>query len=133
MAQLQQAISQLKYDADGLIPAIIVDADSKAVLMLAYMNETALAKTIKTGRTHFWSRSRREYWMKGESSGHVQQVRAIYADCDGDTLMIEVTQRGGACHKGYFSCFHRRLDDQRRWDIVADKVFDPGEVYKSAE
>jgi phosphoribosyl-AMP cyclohydrolase len=133
VAQLQQAISQLKYDADGLIPAIIVDADSKAVLMLAYMNETALAKTIKTGRTHFWSRSRREYWMKGESSGHVQQVRAIYTDCDGDTLMIEVTQRGGACHEGYFSCFHRRLDDQGRWDIVADKVFDPGEVYKNGE
>ena len=133
MTQPQRAISELKYGDDGLIPAVIVDADSKAVLMVAYMNETALAETIRTGKTHFWSRSRQEYWMKGESSGHIQHVRAIYADCDSDTLLLEVTQDGGACHDGYFSCFYRRLNDKGRWDIVADKVFDPREVYKNGE
>ncbi len=133
MTQLQQTISELKYGADGLIPAVIVDADSKAVLMFAYMNETSLAETVRTGKTHFWSRSRQEYWMKGGSSGHTQHVRAIYTDCDSDTLLLEVTQDGGACHDGYFSCFYRRLNDEGRWDIVADKVFDPREVYKRLE
>ena len=133
MTQPQRAISELKYGDDGLIPAVIVDADSKAVLMVAYMNETALAETIRTGKTHFWSRSRQEYWMKGASSGHVQHVRAIYTDCDSDTLLLEVTQDGGACHDGYFSCFYRRLTDKGRWDIVADKVFDPSEVYKNGQ
>ena len=133
MTQQQRAISELKYGDDGLIPAVIVDADSKAVLMVAYMNETALAETIRTGKTHFWSRSRQEYWMKGASSGHVQHVRAIYTDCDSDTLLLEVTQDGGACHEGYFSCFYRRLTDKGRWDIVADKVFDPSEVYKNGQ
>ena len=131
MTQWQQTISELKYDSRGLIPAVIVDAESKAVLMVAHMNQTALARTIETRRTHFWSRSRNRLWMKGESSGHSQDVRAIYADCDGDTLVVEVAQHGGACHEGYFSCFYRRLDDRGRWEIVADKVFDPGKVYKT--
>ena len=133
MTQLQQTISELKYGADGLIPAVIVDADSKAVLMFAYMNETSLAETVRTGKTHFWSRSRKKYWMKGESSGHTQHVRAIYTDCDSDTLLVEVTQDGGACHEGYFSCFYRRLNDEGRWDIVADKVFEPRDVYKKPQ
>ncbi len=133
MTQLQQTIGELKYGPDGLIPAVIVDADSKAVLMFAYMNETSLAETVRTGKTHFWSRSRQKYWMKGESSGHTQHVRAIYTDCDADTLLVEVTQDGGACHEGYFSCFYRRLNDEGRWDIVADKVFEPREVYKKPQ
>ncbi len=133
MTQPQRAIGELKYGDDGLIPAVVVDAESKAVLMVAYMNETSLAETIRTGKTHFWSRSRQKYWMKGESSGHGQHVRAIYTDCDSDTLLLEVTQDGGACHDGYFSCFYRRLNDKGRWDIVADKVFDPREVYKNGQ
>jgi phosphoribosyl-AMP cyclohydrolase len=100
--------------------------------MVAYMNAASLRETIATGKTHFWSRSRQTYWMKGESSGHTQDVRAVYTDCDKDTLVIEVTQHGAACHEGYRSCFYRRLDDEGRWQIVAEKVFDPDEVYKNS-
>jgi len=128
--QLEETLKGLKYGADGLIPAVCVDAETKQVLMVAYVNETALRETVRTGRTHFWSRSRQTYWMKGESSGHTQDVKAIYADCDMDTLMIEVVQHGAACHEGYYSCFYRRLTESGQWEIVAEKVFDPGAVYK---
>ena len=130
MSKLQETVGDLKYDANGLIPAVVVDAESKAVLMMAYMNETSLLATVETGKTHFWSRSRQKYWMKGESSGHTQEVRAIYIDCDKDTLVIEVVQHGGACHNGYYSCFYRRLNDQGEWEITAERLFDPAEVYK---
>ena len=130
MDKMEQAVAGLKYDAAGLIPAVIVDAKSRQVLMVAYMNDQALLSTIRTGRTHFWSRSRKKYWMKGEESGHVQQVRAIYTDCDLDTLVIEVEQTGAACHDGYFSCFYRRLEPDGRWQVVAEKIFDPKSVYK---
>ena len=133
MSKLEETVKGLKYGADGLIPAVIVDAASKAVLMVAYMDETALLRTIRTGKTHFWSRSRREYWMKGESSGHTQEVKAIYTDCDGDTIVIEAIQNGAACHEGYFSCFYRRLNAGGGWDVVAEKVFDPDKVYKRGE
>ncbi len=133
MSKLEETVKGLKYDADGLIPAVVVDADSKAVLMVAYMDETALLSTIRTGKTHFWSRSRREYWMKGEISGHTQEVKAIYTDCDKDTIVIEAIQNGAACHEGYFSCFYRRLNAGGEWDVVAEKVFDPDKVYKRGE
>lgn len=130
VSELEQTISDLKYDANGLIPAVIVDAETKAVLMVAYMNQNSLIETVRTGKTHFWSRSRQKYWMKGESSGHTQLVKAIYTDCDKDTIVIEAVQHGAACHDGYFSCFYRRLDDQGRWEIVGQKVFDPKAVYR---
>ena len=130
MDGLDQTIKDLTFAADGLIPAVCVDAETKQVLMVAYMNEASLRDTVKTGKTHFWSRSRQKYWMKGESSGHTQEVRAIYTDCDLDTLVIEVVQEGAACHKGYRSCFYRRLDDEGQWQIVAEKIFDPDQVYK---
>lgn len=102
---------QLKYDAKGLIPAIIQDVNNNEVLMMAYMNETSLQETIKTGKTHFWSRSRQKYWMKGETSGNVQHVKAIFYDCDADTLLIKVEQIGsGACHTGNRTCFYRTID-----------------------
>jgi len=126
---LDQTIADLKFTADGLIPAVCVDAETKQVLMVAYMNDASLRDTVRTGKTHFWSRSRQTYWMKGESSGHTQEVRAIYTDCDLDTLVIEVVQHGAACHKGYRSCFYRRLDETGRWEITAEKVFDPDAVY----
>jgi phosphoribosyl-AMP cyclohydrolase len=129
MSKLEETIKGLKFDANGLIPAVCVDAATKAVLMVAYMNDKSLLETIRTGKTHFWSRSRQKYWMKGESSGHTQEVRAIYTDCDKDTLVIEVLQHGAACHDGYFSCFYRRLNEGGEWDVVAEKVFDPGKVY----
>jgi len=130
VGKLEETIGGLKYDEDGLIPAVVVDAETRQVVMVAYMNETSLLETIKTGKTHFWSRSRQKYWMKGESSGHVQQVRAIYTDCDMDTVVIEAAQQGAACHEGYFSCFYRRLNDAGQWEVIAEKVFDPDTVYK---
>ena len=102
---------KLKFDANGLIPAIIQDQASKRVLMMAWMNRASLEKTIETGRTHFWSRSRQKFWMKGESSGHVQTVKGIAFDCDGDTLLVQVEQRGAACHEGYHSCFFRAVQE----------------------
>jgi len=101
---------QLKFDANGLIPAIVQDQKSGRVLMMAWMNRASLEKTIETGRTHFWSRSRQKFWMKGETSGHVQQVRDLAFDCDGDVLLIQVEQTGAACHEGYRSCFFRSLE-----------------------
>ncbi len=127
---IDEVIDGLKYSADGLIPAIIQDAESGEVLMMAYMNKTSLKATIETGKTHFWSRSRQKYWMKGESSGHIQEVKEIYFDCDKDTLLIKVKQIGGACHEGYRSCFFRKLNPDGSVEIVGEKVFDPDEVYK---
>lgn len=104
-------IPQLKYDADGLIPAIVQDIHTGAVLMLAYMNQESLARTLAERETWFWSRSRREYWHKGATSGNVQKVREIYYDCDADALLVKVEQIGAACHEGHYSCFHHRLDN----------------------
>ncbi|MBI4826868.1 MAG: phosphoribosyl-AMP cyclohydrolase [Nitrospirae bacterium] len=104
-------IPELKYKENGLIPVIIQDVSDNAVLMLAYMNETSLKKTVDTGKTHFWSRSRQKYWMKGETSGNVQLVKEILYDCDEDTLLIKVEQVGkGACHTGNRTCFYRSID-----------------------
>src|SRR2546423_7530559 len=96
---------ELKFDVNGLIPAIIQDHLSGRVLMMAWMNRASLEKTITTGKTHFWSRSRQKFWMKGERSGHTQTVKEIAIDCDGDTLLVRVEQKGAACHEGYRSCF----------------------------
>lgn len=100
---------QLKFNAEGLIPAIIQDHANGRVLMMAWMNRASLEKTISEGKTYFWSRSRQKYWMKGETSGHVQHVKDIAFDCDGDTLLIQVEQKGAACHEGYRSCFFRSV------------------------
>jgi len=131
--KLEQTIAALKYDANGLIPAVIVDATSREVLMVAYMNQTSLLETIRTGKTHFWSRSRQKYWMKGESSGHTQDVRGVFTDCDVDTVVIEVEQHGAACHDGYYSCFYRKLTPQGEWEVTGRRVFDPKQVYKDSK
>ncbi|MEW5758132.1 MAG: phosphoribosyl-AMP cyclohydrolase [Candidatus Omnitrophota bacterium] len=99
----------LKYDANGLIPAIIQDYKTKKVLMLAYMNKESVKKTLKLGKTCFWSRSRKEYWVKGETSGHFQFIKNIYYDCDRDALLILVKQIGAACHTNNKSCFYRKI------------------------
>jgi phosphoribosyl-AMP cyclohydrolase len=101
----------LKFNSDGLIPAIIQDNESGRVLMMAWMNRASLEATVATGRTHFWSRSRKKLWIKGESSGHIQTVKDIAFDCDGDTLLIKVDQVGAACHEGYRSCFFRSITE----------------------
>lgn len=101
---------KLKFNSDGLIPAIVQEQSTGRVLMMAWMNRASLDKTIATGKTHFWSRSRQKFWMKGEESGHTQTVRDLGFDCDGDTLLVQVEQIGAACHEGYKSCFFRSVE-----------------------
>jgi len=125
-AQLQA----LKFDSNGMIPAVVQDHRTGQVLMVAWMNRDALEKTIETGKTHFYSRSRNKLWLKGESSGHVQHVKSICTDCDQDVLLVAVEQVGAACHDGYYSCFYRQHQPGASdWKIVGEKVFDPAKVY----
>ncbi|MCR4412080.1 MAG: phosphoribosyl-AMP cyclohydrolase [Thermoguttaceae bacterium] len=115
---------------DGLLPAIAQDAQTGEVLMLAYMNAESFAETLATGRAVYFSRSRKKLWRKGEESGHVQRVRAVYLDCDADTILLKVEQVGGAaCHTGYKSCFYRQVTPEGL-KIVSQRVFDPEEVYR---
>jgi phosphoribosyl-AMP cyclohydrolase len=102
-------LDELRFDDRGLIPAVVQDADSSDVLMMAWMNRESLERTLDEGRTVFWSRSRRELWRKGDTTGHVQHVDEVRADCDGDVLLVRVHQVGAACHTGERSCFFRRL------------------------
>lgn len=126
------AMSDLAPDfskGDGLLPAIAQDAETGEVLMLAYMNAESYARTRATGEAHYYSRSRGRLWKKGEQSGHIQQVNAILVDCDGDTILIKVTQRGGAaCHEGYRSCFFREVSDTGL-NVIGQRLFDPAKVY----
>lgn len=117
---------ELDFGENGLIPAIAQDAETGDVLMLAYVSPEALSETRNTGLAHYYSRSRDELWQKGGSSGHVQQVKEIRVDCDGDALLYRINQEGGACHTGYRSCFYRTIEDE----TVGEKVFDPDEVYE---
>jgi len=122
-------IEKLKFNEDGLIPAIIQEESTGRVVMMAWMNEASLISTIEKGKTHFWSRSRQKYWMKGESSGHTQQVKSIAFDCDGDTLLIQVEQLGAACHEGYKSCFFRAVNEVGDFDITEERLVNPDEIY----
>lgn len=109
-SQSNEWISSIKWGADGLVPAVIQDAQSKDVLMLAYMNEESLQRSIQTGTTWFWSRSRNELWNKGATSGHTQRIVSMAYDCDGDTLLVRVEQQGPACHTGSYSCFYNDIE-----------------------
>ncbi|KQC08394.1 MAG: phosphoribosyl-AMP cyclohydrolase [Smithella sp. SDB] len=115
---------------DGLVPVIVQDAETKEVLMMAYMNRESWQATLETGKATYWSRSRRKLWLKGETSGNFQLIKAVFIDCDNDTILLQVKQIGeAACHTGYRSCFYRKLSGG---DFVAvgEKVFNPEEVYK---
>ena len=118
-----------KFDEKGLVTAVAQDADTGEVLMLAYMNRESLEMTLNTGVMTYWSRSRNKLWVKGETSGHTQQVVEARIDCDGDALLFKVRQKGGACHTGYRSCFYRKATES---GLVEDgvKVFEAGDVYK---
>lgn len=121
---------KLKFDANGLIPAIIQDQKTGRVLMMAWMNRESLEKTVETGKTHFWSRSRQKFWMKGESSGHTQSVKDIAFDCDGDVLLLQVEQIGPACHEGYRSCFYRSIQGRgESYAVVEPQLMTPDEIY----
>ena len=114
---------------NGIVPAIAQDADTGEVLMLAWMNAEAFAETVRTGQACYFSRSRNRLWRKGEESGHVQEVRGIYIDCDADTVLLKVKQLGGAaCHEGYASCFFREVKGDEL-EVIAERVFDPKAVY----
>jgi phosphoribosyl-AMP cyclohydrolase len=128
---MDPTLANLKYDSNGLIPAIIQDAGTGEILMMAWMNRDSLQKTVETGKTHFFSRSRNKLWLKGETSGHTQAVKSISTDCDQDVLLVKVEQTGAACHEGYFSCFFREYEKGgKEWKIVGDKLVDPDVVYK---
>lgn len=117
--------------AGGLLPAVAQDADTGQVLMLAWMNREAYEETLRTGRAVYFSRSRNKLWRKGEESGHVQELREVYLDCDADTILLKVHQIGGAaCHEGYASCFFRRVTPQG-FEVVGERLFDPATVYKT--
>jgi phosphoribosyl-AMP cyclohydrolase len=133
MAETLQQAERGPVDFDkqgGLVPAIAQDAATGQVLMLAWMNREAYEETVRTRRAVYFSRSRNRLWRKGEESGHVQEVREIYLDCDADTVLLKVHQIGGAaCHEGYQSCFFRRLEDGGL-KVIAERVFEPQDVYR---
>ena len=121
---------QLKFNAEGLVPAIIQEHGTGRVLMMAWMNRASLEKSLATGKTHFWSRTRQKYWMKGESSGHTQTVKDVAFDCDGDTLLIQVEQIGAACHEGYRSCFFRSVEgDGETFKVTEPQLKTPEQIY----
>jgi phosphoribosyl-AMP cyclohydrolase len=122
-------LDTIKYNADGLVSAVVQESETGEVLMFAYMNREALELTIRTGKGHYYSRSRKKLWLKGETSGNVQTVDEVRTDCDADTILLKVRQKGAACHKGYRSCFFRKTDDGSEWEITGEPLFDPDEVY----
>lgn len=123
-------LGEVRFDRDGLVPAIAQEAGTGRVLTLAWMNREALAETAASGRAVYWSRSRSRLWRKGEESGHVQEVREIRLDCDADVVLLEVEQVGGiACHTGRHSCFFRRLEEGR-WQAVDPVLRDPDQIYR---
>jgi phosphoribosyl-AMP cyclohydrolase len=114
----------------GLVPVVVQDVDTGEVLMLAYMNRDAWLKTLQTGKATYWSRSRNELWVKGETSGHIQHVEEMLLDCDSDTVLLKVRQTGGAaCHTGYRSCFYRRVVNEKT-EVIGKRIFKPEDVYK---
>lgn len=123
-------IDELKFDSNGLIPAITQDFETGEVLMVAYMNKDSLKETFEKKLCSYWSRSRQKFWVKGESSGHTQEVKEIFVDCDKDTILIKIKQNGGACHTGYRSCFSWKIEDDGSISEEGDKVFNPDSVYK---
>lgn len=130
-----------RHEINGVkvITAIAQDAETKEILMLANMNKEALIKTIETGKAHYWSTSRNKLWLKGESSGHFQEVKEILVDCDMDAIILKISQTGAACHEGYRSCFFRKLNTQHKIDIenlndddldtILERIINPEDVY----
>jgi phosphoribosyl-AMP cyclohydrolase len=126
-------LEKIKWAQDGLVPAVAQEAGSGRVLTVAWMNRDALGKTAQTGEAHYWSRSRRKLWRKGEESGHVQKVNSIRLDCDEDVVLLEVEQVGGiACHTGRHSCFFQRLEGGK-WVVTDPVLKDPAVIYKSTK
>jgi phosphoribosyl-AMP cyclohydrolase len=125
-------LDEVKFNSRGLIPAIVQDVDTGEVLMMAWMNEEALRLTLDKGIACYFSRSRNKLWIKGETSGHTQEILEIRLDCDGDVILLKIRQEGGACHKGFRSCFFRKRKNES-WVIDRKKMFDPDQVYRDSK
>jgi len=131
-----ELIKNIKFNNDGLVSVIAQDYNTNEVLMLAYMNEEAVKRTLETGVATYWSRSRQKFWVKGESSGNIQKLKEVFVDCDGDAILIKVLQMGdngksdigAACHEGYKSCFFRKLENNN-WIVFGNRLFNPEDVY----
>ena len=121
-------LDELKYDANGLIPAIVQEQSTGRVVMVAWMNKESLKRTLEIGETVYWSRSRKEFWHKGATSGHTQKVKGVAFDCDKDALLIQVEQSGAACHEGYHSCFFRSIVNGEV-QVTEQRLVDPEKVY----
>lgn len=122
-------LETVRFDAKGLVPAIVQDHETGKVLMMAWMNRESLEMTLEKKKACYWSRSRNKLWLKGESSGNMQDVHDILIDCDGDTLLLKVSQKGGACHVGYHSCFYRKVNEDLSMEICDTLMFNPEDVY----
>lgn len=122
-------LNELKFDEEGLIAAIVQDSKNGEILMFAYMNREAVEKTLRGPYVTFYSRSRNKLWVKGEESGHTQEVKEVFYDCDADALLIKVDQKVAACHEGYRSCFYRKIKNGKG-TVIAAKIFEPSKVYK---
>jgi phosphoribosyl-AMP cyclohydrolase len=129
---LPSPLDELRLDQNGLVPAVVQDAANGDVLMVGYMNQEAVRRTLETGKVTFWSRSRQKFWVKGETSGHFQLLKGLYVDCDQDCLLVKVEQSGPACHEGYRSCFFRQIvSAENEAEIVATRLKTPEEIYGS--
>ena len=132
IAATPEQLEEVAFNHDGLVPVIAQDIDNGDVLMMAWMNREAFDETLRTGKAVYFSRSRNKLWRKGEESGHVQEVKSVFVDCDADTILLKVHQIGGAaCHEGYRSCFFRQVEGAEL-KVIAEKVFDPTRVYSAA-
>ncbi len=129
MTSHPSVLDLIKWTSDGLVPAIVQDVETNTVLMFAWMDREAVERTLESGQTHFYSRSRKSSWHKGGTSGHVQHVQEVRLDCDADVLLILARQVGGACHEGYRSCFFRRVNADGTLSVIAERVFEPDRVY----
>ncbi|MFX1312973.1 MAG: phosphoribosyl-AMP cyclohydrolase [Promethearchaeota archaeon] len=129
--EIEIILNQLDFSKieGNLIPVIAQDYKTNQVLMLAYASKEAIQKSLETGYAHYYSRSRKKLWKKGETSGHFQEIKELIIDCDNDSILIKIRQIGAACHKGYYSCFHKQLKN-RKFKIIGKKIFNPFEVYK---
>lgn len=126
---IDELLKKIKFDDKGLVPAILQDAENGEILMFAFMNRESLKKSLETGLATYWSRSRQSLWVKGESSGHTQEIREVYYDCDNDCLLFKIKQNVAACHTGYRSCFFNKIEDGKISE-VGQKMFDEKAVYK---
>ncbi len=127
------SVLSLKFDSNGLITAVTVDADTNEVLMVAFMNKEALERTMTTGKCTYWSRSRQKFWVKGEESGNIQEVKSVFIDCDQDAVVVKVKQKGAACHNGFESCFYRQIVSSPaglELKTIAQPMMDPAKMYK---